>query len=104
MAFAVVDTGAGITAEDLPHVFERFYRADRARAQATGGSGIGLAIVKHIVEAHGGTIGVQSAPGRGSRFEVRLPFGAPTESASPRRMPHSGRGAIGQPDRNLTQA
>jgi signal transduction histidine kinase len=74
VCLAVRDTGSGIAPHDLPHIFERFYRADRARAQATGGSGIGLAIAKHIVEAHGGTVSVQSAPGQGTRFEVRLPL------------------------------
>lgn len=93
---AVSDTGSGIAPEDLPHVFERFYRADRARAQATGGSGIGLAIVKHIVEAHGGTVVVGSAPGRGSRFEVRLPLAAVTAQS-----PAQVRSV--QPDRSLTR-
>ena len=93
---AVSDTGSGIAPEDLPHVFERFYRADRARAQATGGSGIGLAIVKHIVEAHGGTVAVRSAPGRGSRFEVRLPLGELAESAAGRRWARAGRQVDGR--------
>lgn len=99
---AVSDTGIGIAPEDLPHVFERFYRADRARAQATGGSGIGLAIVKHIAEAHGGAVVVWSALGQGSRFEVRLPVGVTAGVATQRRRSRSGRGV--QPDRNLTQA
>ena len=93
---AVMDTGCGIAPEDLPHVFERFYRADRARARATGGSGIGLAIVKHIVEAHGGTVAVRSELGRGSRFEVRLPLGAPAGPVAQRRRTRSGRRADGQ--------
>lgn len=69
----VEDTGAGIDAADLPHVFDRFYRADAARARVTGGRGIGLAIAKAAVEAHGGTIGVSSRLGEGSRFTVKLP-------------------------------
>ena len=70
---SVADTGAGIAAVDLPHVFERFYKADRARAATSGGSGLGLAITKHIVEAHGGRIRVSSEPGRGTTFTFTLP-------------------------------
>ncbi len=69
----VADTGTGIPPEHLPHVFERFYRADKARSREAGGSGLGLAICKQIVDAHGGTIEVESAPGQGTRFGVRLP-------------------------------
>ncbi|MDI3328655.1 MAG: ATP-binding protein [Alicyclobacillaceae bacterium] len=69
----VSDTGIGIPPEDQERVFERFYRVDKARARSTGGTGLGLAIVKHIVQLHGGRVEVQSAPGRGSRFTVRLP-------------------------------
>lgn len=71
----VADTGAGIAAEHLPHIFDRFYRTDRSRSRDTGGSGLGLAIAKAFVELHGGTISVESAgvPGQGSRFIVRLP-------------------------------
>ena len=69
----VSDTGIGISAEDLPHVFERFYRADKSRARANGRSGLGLAICKAIVDAHGGTIEVSSQPGAGSTFTLRLP-------------------------------
>ena len=73
----VVDTGSGIEAEHLPHVFDRFYRADTARDRASGGSGIGLAIAKALVESHGGTIAVASdGPGQGSTFTVRLPASA----------------------------
>ena len=71
----VEDAGTGIDAADLPHVFDRFYRADAARARATGGRGIGLAIAKAAVEAHGGTIEVRSRLGEGSRFTVKLPLG-----------------------------
>lgn len=70
---AVRDTGCGIAPEDLPHIFERFYRGDRSRARTTGGAGIGLTIVKHIVERHGGTISVESQVGEGSTFQVVLP-------------------------------
>jgi signal transduction histidine kinase len=69
----VADTGDGIAPEHLPNIFERFYRADAARAAADGGSGLGLAIVKSLVEAHGGQVGVESTPGRGTAFTITLP-------------------------------
>jgi len=69
---SVVDTGKGIPAKDLPNIFERFYRVDKSRARATGGSGLGLTIAKRLVEAHGGRIEVQSKPGKGSRFTFTL--------------------------------
>ncbi len=72
--YAVADSGDGIAAEHLPHVFDRFYRADTARDRGHGGSGIGLSIARALVEAHGGRITADSAgPGRGSTFTVRLP-------------------------------
>jgi heavy metal sensor kinase len=70
----VEDTGEGISAEHLPHVFERFYRADLARARVDGGSGLGLAIGQWIAQAHGGHIAVESEVGRGSIFTVDLPL------------------------------
>jgi signal transduction histidine kinase len=73
----VADTGAGIPLEDLPYVFERFYRADRSRVRATGGAGLGLTIAKRLVEAHGGTIAVESEVGKGSRFTFTLPKKVP---------------------------
>ncbi len=75
--FAVVkvsDTGIGILPEDLPHIFERFYRADRARSRDRGGSGLGLTIAENIVQEHQGSIEVESAPGKGSTFTLRLPM------------------------------
>jgi signal transduction histidine kinase len=69
------DHGAGIAPVDLPHVFERFYRGDPSRTRATGGFGLGLAIAKALVEAYGGTITADSAPGRGTRMTVELPVG-----------------------------
>ena len=68
----VMDNGSGIPEEDLPFIFERFYRADRSRTRLTGGSGIGLTIVKEIVEAHGGNIEVRSVPGKETVFTVTL--------------------------------
>lgn len=73
----VSDTGRGIEAAHLPHVFDRFYRADASRARATGGAGLGLAIVRQLVAAHHGTVEAQSdGPGRGARFVVVLPLSA----------------------------
>ena len=69
----VADTGQGIDSTDLPHVFDRFYRADKARAGKNGHAGLGLAITQSIVTAHGGSIGVTSVLGQGATFTVRLP-------------------------------
>ena len=70
----VRDTGIGIAAEDLPNVFERFYRVDKARSRESGGVGLGLSIGRWIAEAHAGAIEVESSPGKGSVFRVRLPL------------------------------
>ncbi|KUI38136.1 histidine kinase [Mycobacterium sp. IS-1496] len=78
VAIRVSDNGEGIAAEHLPHVFERFYRADAARARRNGGAGIGLAIAKALVEAHGGTITASSSgPGGGTVFTVTMPVRQP---------------------------
>jgi histidine kinase len=70
---AVIDNGIGIAPEHLPHIFTRFYRVDKSRSRAAGGAGIGLTIARRMAEAHDGSITVESAPGRGSRFLVTLP-------------------------------
>ncbi len=72
----VADTGPGIPPEEAAHVFERFYRVDRARSSRTGGSGLGLAITRNLVERMGGRVGVDSTPGAGSVFWLELPLGA----------------------------
>jgi two-component system heavy metal sensor histidine kinase CusS len=69
----VSDTGCGIAADDLPHIFDRFYRADPARSNAAGNAGLGLAIVKSIVGLHGGTITARSMPGEGTSMSIRMP-------------------------------
>jgi len=69
----VADTGIGIDASELPHIFDRFYRGTRAAEARATGSGLGLAIVKSIVDMHRGLITVDSAPGQGTTVEVRLP-------------------------------
>ncbi|WP_405966581.1 HAMP domain-containing histidine kinase [Streptomyces sp. NBC_00015] len=73
----VADTGTGIAADDLPHVFERFWRAEKSRSRRTGGSGLGLPIVRHLTVAHGGTAQATSTPGAGSVFTLRLPAATP---------------------------
>ena len=70
---SVRDTGDGIRAEDLPHIFERFYRGEKSRNRGTGGAGLGLAIAQGIVRAHGGEIGVESEPGKGTKFTFNIP-------------------------------
>jgi len=69
----VSDTGEGIRGQDIPHIFERFYRGDASRRRGTGGAGLGLAIARGIVQAHGGDIHVQSEPGKGTQFTFHLP-------------------------------
>lgn len=70
----VTDNGMGISKEDLPYIFQRFYRAEKSRERSSGGSGLGLAITKGFIEAHGGTISVESTLGEGSSFKVTLPL------------------------------
>ena len=70
---SVADTGSGIPSEDLPHIFDRFYRVDKSRSRASGGSGLGLAVVKQLVEAHGGKVWAESELGKGTVFHFTLP-------------------------------
>jgi two-component system phosphate regulon sensor histidine kinase PhoR len=81
VAVSVTDTGIGISKEDLPHVFERFYKVDKARPR--GGSGLGLAIAKHAVQAHGGRIWAQSEEGKGSTFSFSLPIKTTLDTMNP---------------------
>jgi signal transduction histidine kinase len=71
---AVSDTGIGIPPEHLPHIFERFYRVDKARSRADGGVGLGMAIAKYIADSHGGKIEVESQVGKGTTFTVTIPL------------------------------
>ncbi|HEY4332891.1 MAG TPA: ATP-binding protein, partial [Ilumatobacteraceae bacterium] len=90
LVIEVADTGTGISRDDLPHLFDRFFRADSSRSRATGGSGLGLAVTRHLVEAHDGTIDVRSALGRGSQFAIVLPLaatGVPPAAPAPAAAP-----------------
>ena len=75
----VTDSGVGVPAEDVPYIFERFWRGEKSRSRAGGGSGLGLAIARQLVEMQGGVIGVESAPGDGARFWFTLPTREPTD-------------------------
>lgn len=81
---AVTDSGIGIAPDDVPHIFDRFWRADKARSREHGGAGLGLPIAKWIAETHGGSIEVESDPGRGSVFRLRVPFDPESRRQTPK--------------------
>jgi two-component system phosphate regulon sensor histidine kinase PhoR len=83
LVITVRDCGCGIPREHLPRIFERFYRVDKSRSRAQGSTGLGLSIVKHIAQAHAGRVDVESTPGQGSTFYVRLPLNRPEEAVPP---------------------
>jgi signal transduction histidine kinase len=75
LVISVRDRGVGIAQAEQARIFEKFYRVGRSETQGRRGSGVGLALVRHIAQAHGGDVTVESAPGEGSRFALRLPLG-----------------------------
>ena len=79
----VADTGIGIPKADQDHIFDRFYRVDKARSRETGGTGLGLSIVQQIVKLHGGTVNLVSEEGKGSTFTVDLPLSGTREEGRP---------------------
>ncbi|MFF2645772.1 sensor histidine kinase [Streptomyces niveus] len=105
VALEVSDTGAGIPADDIPHVFDRFWRAEKSRNRSTGGSGLGLAIVLKLAEAQGGTASVVSTEGKGSVFTLRLPASpasAPAEVPGNATAAEAGSGPDGPDPINMT--
>ncbi|NBN96678.1 MAG: two-component sensor histidine kinase [Actinobacteria bacterium] len=102
VSISVIDQGIGIAAKDHHRIFERFYRVDKARSRSTGGSGLGLSIVRHVVSNHGGTVSVASEEGRGSTFTIVLPLAASSEPAI-RDLDQQSPVVAPEPERNLTR-
>ncbi len=102
--FTVSDTGIGIPPQDLPHVFERFYRVDKSRSTAGGGMGIGLAIARSLVRQMGGDIGASSEPGRGTQVSFTLPRSEVPAATDPGRPLHAGNDPRGRPSQKGEQA
>jgi CheY-like chemotaxis protein/anti-sigma regulatory factor (Ser/Thr protein kinase) len=103
LEIAVKDSGPGIDPEFLPHVFEPFRRGESLSTRTVGGLGVGLAIVRHLVEAHGGTVSADNADGEGSIFLVRLPIARPTRHEQPTQLTLRGRRVLAVDDDTSTQ-
>ena len=101
ISVAIRDTGLGIAEKDLPHIFDRFYRADQARSVEVRGSGLGMAIARWIAETHQGTITAASEVGKGSTFEVRLPVHSTEVAESSSRRPLKQK-AVNAPENAFT--
>jgi two-component system phosphate regulon sensor histidine kinase PhoR len=82
IVLSVTDDGIGISSEDVPRIFERFYRADKARSRELGGTGLGLSIVKHIAQLHGGSVEAESQPGKGATIRISLPNASPARTVT----------------------
>jgi two-component system OmpR family sensor kinase len=93
LVLTVADDGPGMDPADAERAFERFYRADASRTRAAGGTGLGLAIVSSLVAAHGGSVGLDTAPGKGAVVTVRLPRSGPADVVPPPEVPGGGEGA-----------
>ena len=105
VSILVIDQGIGIAARDHQRIFERFYRVDRARSRSTGGSGLGLSIVRHVASNHGGTVTVVSEEGRGSTFTIVLPRAESSVEANPStETPNTSRSNVAEETRSLDAA
>ena len=105
VSILVIDQGIGIAAKDHQRIFERFYRVDRARSRSTGGSGLGLSIVRHVVSNHGGTVTVVSEEGRGSTFTIVLPRAESSVETNPStETPNTSRSNVAEETRSLDAA
>jgi two-component system phosphate regulon sensor histidine kinase PhoR len=100
VVIAVSDNGPGIAPEHVDRIFERFYRVNRERSRELGGTGLGLSIVKHVAQAHGGRVEVESRLGRGSTFRIILPAASP-EPELPAPAAPAGQNHLAQPPASL---